>query len=308
MVFRTCIVNIHTEVRMTRDKWMGKIERGLHTETNGEDGLDCITVSFSTMTRKEGKQNHGELGDRISELPHEIIVSILSLMSLKETAATSLEIPNLGASCGRFEALKVLHVYKVSVTGEFLEYLLSNCPSCRPSIALKHLAIHSCHYLKSIEIHDVNLVSFHYNGKWTVNLALGKTPSLVEISRLSSCSQLEILELDTNGVDDYIQTHAAFPIITNLKHLKLLVNACPYLQRLVLKRAAKCPHNYVKVLEILGYPSSLRRSTCQVPNRESCWMEKIIVDPVVRLEAEARDHAMQNLKQKVPSTVEFVCN
>lgn len=103
-----------------------------------------------------------------------------------------LEIPNLGASCGRFEALKVLHVYKVSVTGEFLEYLLPNCPVLErltagyafsdlvdlrvvgPSIALKHLAIHSCHYLKSIEIHDVNLVSFHYNGKWTVNLALGK--------------------------------------------------------------------------------------------------------------------------------------
>ncbi|KAM2647613.1 hypothetical protein TB1_000839 [Malus domestica] len=50
------------------------------------------------------------------------------------------------------------------------------------------------------------------------------TPEL-PFTQLSSClSQLEILELDTNGVDDYIQTHAAFPIITNLKHLKLLVN------------------------------------------------------------------------------------
>ena len=39
----------------------------------------------------------------------------------------ALEIPNLGSSCSRFEALKVLHVYKVSVTGEFLEYLLSSC-------------------------------------------------------------------------------------------------------------------------------------------------------------------------------------
>lgn len=50
------------------------------------------------------------------------------------------------------------------------------------------------------------------------------TPEL-PFTQLSSClSQLEILELDTNGVDDYIQTHAAFPIITNLKHLNLLVN------------------------------------------------------------------------------------
>ena len=181
------------------------------------------------------------------------------------------------------------------------------------------------------------------------------TPEL-PFTQLSSCpSQLEILELDTNGVDDYIQTHAAFPIIKILKHLKLLVNvqhseslgrlicftkACPYLQRLVLKvqetfhcpwgeveleRAAECPHNYVKDLEILRYhPRPCVDQHVKFLKENLVGLEKIIVDPFgrhwcwdIRLvrhggkpdkEAEARDHAMQNLKQKVPSTVEFVCN
>lgn len=91
------------------------------------------------------------------------------------------------------------------------------------------------------------------------------------------------------------------------------------------ERAAKCPHNYVKVLEILGYhPRPCVDQHVKFLIENLVGLEKIIVDPVVRhwcwdirlvrhgekpdKEAEARDHAMQNLKQKVPSTVEFVCN
>ncbi|KAM1811682.1 hypothetical protein ACFX12_028289 [Malus domestica] len=251
-----------------------------------------------------------------------------------------------------------------------------------PSIALKYLVIESCPGLHSIEISGVNLVSFSYCGT-AINLLLSKLPFLVEVSiseepvknssdhrhrvwgihylvshrsvvlpftQLSCClAQLEILEVDIVGAvynDSY-----TFPILANLKHLKLLIGAnyyrdldhlssfmkaCPYLKRLVLKvnrptcgerkeiaKVAKCPHNYLKVVEIVGY----RAHACVIQHvmflmESIVELEKIVIDPVRHwcwprgtdggreepdLEAKAREHAVQHLKQRVPSTVEFVC-
>lgn len=89
-----------------------------------------------------------------------------------------------------------------------------------------------------------------------------------------------------------------------------------------IKSAGECPHNYLKVLEIVGY----RAHTCVVQHvmhliKSAVALEKIIIHPVQRLnesfervrgvekveEAKARDHAMQCLREKVPSTIEFVC-
>ncbi|XP_021821591.1 uncharacterized protein LOC110763143 [Prunus avium] len=141
-----------------------------------------------------------------------------------------------------------------------------------PSIALKYLTIKWCK-LESIEIRDVKLVSFIYEGKAT-NLLLNNVPFLVEVSvserlvrifsdevhvyrksielpftQLSCClSQLEIFVLDIDLAvynQDYV-----FPVLANVKHLELTVKAnydmdlfhltsfmkaSPLVQRLVLK-------------------------------------------------------------------------
>ncbi|XP_009339022.2 uncharacterized protein LOC103931303 isoform X2 [Pyrus x bretschneideri] len=114
------------------------------------------------------------------------------------------------------------------------------------------------------------------------------------------------------------------------------MKACPCLKRLVLKvnrptcgerkeiaKVGKCPHDYLKVVEIVGY----RAHACVIQHvmflmESIVELEEIVIDPVRHwcwprgtdggreepdLEAKAREHAMQHLKQRVPSTVEFVC-
>ncbi|ONH92160.1 hypothetical protein PRUPE_8G159200 [Prunus persica] len=150
------------------------------------------------------------------------------------------------------------------------------------------------------------------------------------------------------GFQDYNPKHV-FPMLANLKHLELIVHAdyrlalhhltsllkaSPFLQRLVLKldfivslegiekikKAAKCPHHYLKVVEIVGY----RVRAFAVDHilfliKSATALEKIVIDPLRRWaypyepgseeladEAEAREHAVQLIKTKLPSTVEFV--
>ncbi|KAL6281874.1 hypothetical protein ACE6H2_012810 [Prunus campanulata] len=128
------------------------------------------------------------------------------LLGLKNDSTSKLthmhsDIPILH-SCGSnvgFKFLKVLHFQYVDVTGEVLEYFLSNCQVLErltvnsamnlvklrvvgPSIALKYLDIQWCAVLESIEIHDAtNLVSFIYQGG-AINLLLSNVPLLVEVS------------------------------------------------------------------------------------------------------------------------------
>ncbi|KAL6288953.1 hypothetical protein ACE6H2_006463 [Prunus campanulata] len=292
----------------------------------------------------------------------------------------------LGHNIGGFKSLKVLSFRYVDVTGEILEYFLFHCPVLEhltvhastnlenlrvvgSSIALKHLAIVRCFGIKSIQIRDVNLVSFVYSGGF-VNLGISNVPLLIEVSifetdddfeldtdiikivlgQLSSVvSQLEILRLD---IDQPIYDKKyEFPVFANLKHLELIVEAdyrwllhqlnsfikaSPFLQRLSLKlqfqtwkcneklkKAAIFPHHYLKVVEIVGYRGR-RLAVAQVMHliKSAVALEKIVIDPVrrwlypkgmervlaeVKKEVKARDHAMQHIKHKVPSTIEFVC-
>ncbi|CAL9003708.1 unnamed protein product [Prunus brigantina] len=175
----------------------------------------------------------------------------------------------------------------------------------------------------------------------------------VVFPQLSRCilSQLEILMLDITPMtlddDDFgpLQNHA-FPILANLKQLELIVEAdycwslhhlisfmkiSPCLQRLVLKMkfvgwrrpkvktAAKCPHPYIRVVEIVGYcgrACAAKHVMYLMENAVS--LEIIVIDPVlnhstdkrveeVKEEVFAKYHAMQHIKNKVPSTIEFVC-
>ncbi|PQP96544.1 uncharacterized protein Pyn_02204 [Prunus yedoensis var. nudiflora] len=115
------------------------------------------------------------------------------------------------------------------------------------------------------------------------------------------------------------------------------MKAAPYMQRLVLglgfgissvesaklEKAAKCAHYYLKEVEISGY----RGHKCCVKHvmylkKNNLALEKIVINLVrfwcaptgyecnvlaVNEEENARDHAIQYLKQKVPSTIEYVC-
>lgn len=88
-------------------------------------------------------------------------------------------------------------------------------------------------------------------------------------------------------------------------------------------KATKFPHHSLKVAEIIGY----RGRQCAVEHvvyliENAVGLEKIIIDPVRRWiwplgmdrgtkvldeEAKARKHAKKHLKERVPSTTEFVC-
>ncbi|XP_024187959.1 putative FBD-associated F-box protein At5g44940 [Rosa chinensis] len=218
--------------------------------------------------------------------------------------------PSLGC-CGYnigFKSLKVLQIRHVGVTGEVLEYFLSNCP------LLERLSV-TC-------------------AKGLVNLRV-----------VGSSIALKYLGHNENPV---------LPLFANLKHLELLVvanyykalhhlnsflKASPYLQRLVLKlqlyseracmgmgeieKAADCPHNHLKVVEIVGYRA--HKSGVELVMhliKNGLGLEKIVIDPVrtwrhpngadkphteLDEEVKARDHAKQYLEAKMPSTVEFVC-
>ncbi|XP_008236054.1 PREDICTED: putative FBD-associated F-box protein At5g56700 [Prunus mume] len=163
--------------------------------------------------------------------------------------------------------------------------------------------------------------------------------------QLSCClSQLEILILNITGAEH--NPKHVFPILANLKHLELIVladyrlalfhltsflKASPFLQRLVLKldfiilwedlgeinKAVKCPHHSLKVVEIVGYrarASAVEHIMFLI--KSAVALEKIVIDPLRRWEAgsedfadeaKAREHAVQLVKKKLPSTVEFVC-
>ncbi|XP_030960578.1 F-box/FBD/LRR-repeat protein At5g53840-like isoform X2 [Quercus lobata] len=145
------------------------------------------------------------------------------------------------------ESLTDLSLTSVEVTGEVLDYILSNCPfieilhveisrslmnlktSC-PLPKLKHLKIIYCQNLKHIQIHAINLVSFKYFGCETTRILLGDIPNFVSLSVMDSyvgysfknrCpishyfSQLETLEL-------MILRFFRFPKLPKLRNLRLL--------------------------------------------------------------------------------------
>ncbi|KAM5558942.1 F-box protein [Rosa sericea] len=129
----------------------------------------------------------------------------------------------------------------------------------------------------------------------------------VAFTQLSCClSQLEILKL-IDVILPY-KRNPVFPIFTNLKHLELrfdedddcillhltsFIKASPCLHNLVLelypltcrreiefRKAAKCSHDYLKVVEIFGYHG--RKSDCELVKfltEIAVNLEKIVTDP-----------------------------
>ncbi|BBH03239.1 Protein with RNI-like/FBD-like domains [Prunus dulcis] len=239
--------------------------------------------------------------DRISELPHEILGSILSLLPLKEAVATSVLSRHLRYAWAWSTLTLDFDPEETLIDFKYHSRTLQNKKSHRvvgPSIALKYLKLDECDDLKRVEISNTNLLSFIHTGT-AIDLRLSNVPSLVEVAitsqnndiaslcastafmrlaftQLSCCLyQLETLMINTQealltlffGSQEYNKDYT-FPILPNLKHLELTVEgdyklslsqlsffmkASPYLQRLALKKAAKCPHHYIKVVEVFGY-------------------------------------------------------
>ncbi|PSR94935.1 F-box/LRR-repeat protein [Actinidia chinensis var. chinensis] len=154
----------------------------------------------------------------------------------------------------RLDSLLSLNICGATVTGEDLEYILSACPfleelavSCSRSLVnftitgrslkLKYLEIYT-HYLKSLNIHDVNLVAFKYGGPKTsisfkntlclVNAAFsGQYASYVAkkpIKVISSLPQLEALSLDLCWYFENLRGFPEFPMLRNLRELELRLN------------------------------------------------------------------------------------
>lgn len=168
--------------------------------------------------------------------------------------------------------------------------------------------------------------------------------------QLSSCLyQLEILTLDIYRPEENIKMFA-FPELPNLKQLILkigawdddpllqftsLVRACPNLSRFVLqliwmspskrrrkiRRAAKCPHQHLKLVEIVGYYG--RTSDDEIAMyfiENAVALQKIVIDPRHQIlertptrndkikweEAAARNAAKKQLEAKRPPGVELV--
>ncbi|CAL9031154.1 unnamed protein product [Prunus brigantina] len=194
-----------------------------------------------------------------------------------------------------------------------------------------------------------SLVEIAISGMNTHRLCASTDFMRLAFTQLSCCLyQLETFMIDITLME-YNKDHV-FPILSNLKHFELtadpdyewglsqlssFMRAFPYLQRLTLKlrvwgseekrklqKAAKCPHHYLKVVEVLKYRG--RRNIVEhvmflIENAFA--LEKLVIDPTNRdchhsgsewgkrarlKEAKARRHAM-HLKNKVPATVEFVC-
>lgn len=277
------------------------------------------------------------------------------------------------------KCLKALSLKCVNVSEEALDCLLSSSPVLQYlsihgsgglknvkvsglTLMLKYLEIVFCLGIETIEISNVNLVSFSYLGPG-INLIISNVPMLDEISigegysglennvfgQLSCCLyQLEVLTLDIYRPEENMKIFA-FPALPNLKQLILkvgawdddslleftsLIKACPKLNRFVLqliwmspskrrrklRQAAKCAHEYLKLVEIVGYYG--RTSDAELAMyfiENAVALQKIVIDPrnqilerspagiaQIKKEESARRRARKQLESKKPPGVQLI--
>ncbi|KAL6130397.1 hypothetical protein ACLB2K_068776 [Fragaria x ananassa] len=184
-----------------------------------------------------------------------------------------------------FKSLKVLHLRNVGVTGEVLEYLLSNCP------VLERLTVSVSKNLLSSFVSQIQFLTLDTKGE----MYLGYYISYISKSQVSG-------------------THSVCPLVY-----------MTYTEPGELKEVIGCHHHKLKDVEIIGY----RGITCAIQHinyliENAVALKKLVINPVQlrrlppsvnreielsKVEENARDHAKQHLvpKLNVSSTVEFVC-
>ncbi|KGN63501.1 putative FBD-associated F-box protein At5g56700 isoform X1 [Cucumis sativus] len=235
-------------------------------------------------------------------------------------------------------SLKTLKLIAVNVGGEALECFLTNSPlleilvveyshcllSLRvvgASLKLRQLEVCMCNYLESLEVSAPNLESFKYVGPW-LSMPLKNTPKLLEtyfgsefgveiidhfflLSSYSSQLQKLILDLEVDFMEN--QGFRKWPILANLKELKLiviaeghssligftsLIKASPSLLKFTLKldyldmfeqrplrKVKKFPHQYIKVVELAGFVGKpIDLELVQYFHKNAVALEEIIFD------------------------------
>ncbi|OMP12338.1 hypothetical protein COLO4_03298 [Corchorus olitorius] len=151
--------------------------------------------------------------DRISELPDDLLIRIVSILNLEESAITSTlsrRWKHLWRSCNRsfnFDGLERMNdIYRggesltlKEETYENLENLLSNClmlerlhvvdsprlvnvKLCNSRLRLKYFHILGCERLESLEVFAPNLVYFEYGIGLKVALNIRHAPQLRNVS------------------------------------------------------------------------------------------------------------------------------
>nr|POE48561.1 hypothetical protein CFP56_49855 [Quercus suber] len=223
--------------------------------------------------------------DRLSELPDEIIICILSFLKLKEAEGLVSSLEGTGDICGNLRVVAwtlMIHRYNILGRRAFLKLYLEligialhvessaslvNLKPSRPLLKLKHLEILRCVFLKEIEISAVNLVSFKYFGL-KIRLHLGDVPSLVDVSVeglyasyfVQKCCPISsyLSQLQTIVLDVYVERFPKFPELRNLRQLTLIVSSYLASSLLCCTSMLKAPpflHKFT--LELIGLDNAL---------------------------------------------------
>lgn len=169
-------------VSSERSKFIGRVNRAL-MKLNPDDIIDQFKVLFS-----------------LDATYTSVIDNWISLSLRKKVKKLSLHLDILGGTkynltsqllqSYSLQSLTDLSLASVDVTGEVLEYVLSNCPFIEslhvqdtwslknlkisaPLPKLKHLEILKCSKLRHFQISTINLVSFKYCGLRNTKFLLG---------------------------------------------------------------------------------------------------------------------------------------
>ncbi|XP_059658905.1 F-box/FBD/LRR-repeat protein At4g00160-like [Cornus florida] len=205
-----------------------------------------------------------------------------------DTGRITSHLHSLSLGLTYWNSLTDLRLAHVNITGQVLEYFLSNCTFLEQlsvqksddlvnlkvpntSLKLKRLEISHCFYVESIEIFAMNLRSFKYFGPkinqpfksvpWPVEMYIGGDYSeellhnFLEIS--SHLSQLESLTLHliqfTSIFEMNIVKFPKFPVFNKLKQLELIISADDEQNLIVYTPLIEaCPFLRKFVLELTG--------------------------------------------------------
>ncbi|XP_059666196.1 FBD-associated F-box protein At5g38590-like [Cornus florida] len=206
-------------------------------------------------------------------------------------------------SCNSLTNLLLAHV---NVTGQVLEYFLTNCPfleqlSVRDSgslvnlkvpdlsLKLKRLEILYCFNVESIEIFAMNLVSFKYFGR-KINLPFKSVQEPVEmriggdyckhliynlVGISTFLSKLESLTLGLTFPKSSIQ-FAKFPVFKKLKQLELVITARDDASLIDFAPLIEaCPFLYKFVLQLHWVDPILRRKRRRVASSPHLYLKVV---------------------------------
>ncbi|XP_021731416.1 uncharacterized protein LOC110698314 isoform X2 [Chenopodium quinoa] len=218
-------------------------------------------MSNSPSVLHLGQMVQNEDKDRLSSLPDDILVSILQLIDMNDATRTSVllrrwrylapysyfTVVDLDARKTSLVDCKTSRISYNDARPKFLNWVHQNLKIINSSEKLKHLAIHWCKFVKEIEIHAVNLLSFEFSHSHkshnfsesptgSVNVIYASVPSLVDArfcwGRCASwlpyflqihCFAAQLTKLSLQMIVSTDQDPHLIPSFPNVKDLELQV-------------------------------------------------------------------------------------